>query len=41
MPKMSEVRDINSHDVMPLKSNLQKEIFDVWGVDFMDPFPMS
>ena len=26
---------------MPLKSNLQVEIFDVWGVDFMDPFPMS
>ena len=26
---------------MPLKSNLQVEIFDVWGVDFMGPFPMS
>ena len=26
---------------MPLKSNLQLEIFDVWGVDFMGPFPMS
>ena len=26
---------------MPLKSNLQVEIFVVWGVDFMGPFPMS
>ena len=26
---------------MPLKSNLQVEIFDVWGVNFMGPFPMS
>ena len=26
---------------MPPKSNLQLEIFDVWGVDFMGPFPMS
>jgi hypothetical protein len=26
---------------MPLKSNLQVEIFDVWGIDFMGPFPMS
>ena len=25
---------------MPLKSNLQVKIFDVWGVDFMGPFPM-
>jgi hypothetical protein len=26
---------------MPLKSNLQVDIFDVWGVDFMGPIPMS
>ena len=26
---------------MPLKSNLQVEIFDVWRVDFMGPFAMS
>jgi hypothetical protein len=26
---------------MPLKSNLQVEIFDVWGIDFKGPFPMS
>ena len=33
--------NINSRDAMPLKSNLQVDIFDVWGVDFMGPFPMS
>jgi hypothetical protein len=26
---------------MPLKSNLQVEIFDVWGINFMGPFPVS
>jgi hypothetical protein len=26
---------------MPLKSNLQVEIFDVWGIGFMVPCPMS
>ena len=26
---------------MPSKRNLQVKIFDVWGVDFMGPFPMS
>jgi hypothetical protein len=26
---------INVRDAMPLKSNLQLEIFDVWGIDFM------
>ena len=26
---------------MPLNSNLHVDIFDVWGVDFMGPFPMS
>jgi galactitol-specific phosphotransferase system IIC component len=24
---------------MPLTSNLQIDIFDVWGIDFMGPFP--
>ena len=33
--------NINSRDAIPLKSNLQVEILDVWGVDFMGPFPMS
>jgi hypothetical protein len=26
---------------MPLQNNLQVEIFDVWGIDFMGPFPSS
>jgi hypothetical protein len=26
---------------MPLTSNLQIDIFDVWGIDFMGPFPNS
>jgi hypothetical protein len=26
---------------MPLKGNLQVEIFDVWRIGFMGPFPMS
>ena len=33
--------NINTRDAMPLQNNLQVEIFDVWGVDFMGPFPMS
>jgi hypothetical protein len=26
---------------MPLHYNLQVEIFDIWGIDFMGPFPKS
>jgi hypothetical protein len=26
---------------MPLTSNLQIDIFDVWGINFMGPFPIS
>ena len=26
---------------MPLNSNFQVELFDVWGIDFMGPFPKS
>jgi hypothetical protein len=33
--------NINTRDVMPLTSNLQIDIFDVWGIDFMGPFPTS
>jgi galactitol-specific phosphotransferase system IIC component len=28
-------------DAMPLTSNLQIDIFNVWGIDFMGPFPNS
>jgi len=26
---------------MPLTNNLQVELFDIWGIDFMGPFPKS
>jgi hypothetical protein len=34
-------RNINTRDIMPLTSNLQIYIFDVWGINFMGPFPNS
>jgi transposase InsO family protein len=33
--------NINTRDAMPPISNLQIDIFDVWGIDFMGPFPNS
>ena len=33
--------NINARDAMPLTSNLQLELFDVWGIDYMGPFPKS
>jgi ribosomal protein L37AE/L43A len=30
--------NIIAHNAMPLRYNLQIEIFDVWGIDFMGPF---
>jgi hypothetical protein len=38
-PRCQKHGNIKSRDAMPLKSNLQVEIFDVWGVNFMGPFP--
>jgi hypothetical protein len=32
---------IIAHNAMPLHYNLQLEIFDVWGIDFMGPFQKS
>ena len=32
---------ITARDAMPLQNNLLIEIFDVWGIDFMGPFPKS
>ena len=34
-------RNINSRDAMPLTNNLQIELFNVWGIDYMGPFPKS
>jgi hypothetical protein len=33
--------NINARDAMSLTLNLQIDIFDVWGIDFMGPFPNS
>jgi hypothetical protein len=33
--------NINTRDVMPLTLNLQIDIFDIWGIDFVGPFPKS
>jgi hypothetical protein len=33
--------NINTRDAMPLTNNLQVELFDVWGIDYMGPFPPS
>ena len=33
--------NINPRDSMPLTSNLELDVFDVWGIDFMGPFPKN
>ncbi|XP_066316989.1 uncharacterized protein [Miscanthus floridulus] len=33
--------NINSRDAMLLTNNLYIELFDVWGIDYMRPFPKS
>ena len=32
---------ISRRDKAPLKGILEVELFDVWGIDFMGPFPSS
>ena len=32
---------ISHRNMMPLNSILEIELFDVWGIDFMGPFPNS
>ena len=32
---------ITARDAMPLQNNLQIELFNVWGIEFMGPFPRS
>jgi hypothetical protein len=34
-------RNINLRDAMPLTDNLQIELFDVWGIDYLGPFSKS
>jgi hypothetical protein len=33
--------NINARNVIPLTTNLQIELFVVWGIDYMGPFPKS
>ncbi|XP_038885980.1 uncharacterized protein LOC120076285 [Benincasa hispida] len=33
--------NISSRDAMPLNIILEVELFDVWGINFMGPFPLS
>jgi len=40
-PRCQKHGNINARDAMPLTNNLQVEIFDVWGIDSMGPFPKS
>jgi hypothetical protein len=33
--------NINTRDAMPVTNILQVELFDIWGIDYMGPFPES
>jgi hypothetical protein len=33
--------NINAKDAMPFTTNLYLELFDVWGIYYMGPFPKS
>jgi transposase InsO family protein len=37
-PDCQRTGNISQRNSMPLKYNLQIDIFDVWGIDFMGPF---
>ena len=39
--KCQSALNISKRDEMPLKTILDVEIFDLWGIDFMGPFPSS
>ena len=32
---------ISKHDELPMRTILEVELFDLWGMDFMGPFPSS
>ena len=38
---MSETWKFNARDAMPLMNSLQVELFGVWVIDYMGPFPKS
>ena len=39
--KCQSVLNISKRDEMPLQTILEVETFDLWGIDFMGPFPLS
>ena len=39
--RCQKIRNISSINEMPLRGILVMQIFDVWGIDFMGPFPPS
>ncbi|XP_055959792.1 uncharacterized protein LOC130014856 [Mercurialis annua] len=39
--RCQRVGNISKRDEMPLTNIQEVELFDVWGIDFMGPFPMS
>jgi hypothetical protein len=40
-PKCQRTGNISQRYAMPVKYNLQIDLFDVWGIDFMGPFKSS
>jgi transposase InsO family protein len=40
-PNGKKNRNISQRNSMPLRYNLQIDLFDVWGIDFMRPFKNS
>ena len=40
-PRCQTVGRISNRNMMPLNPILEIELFDVWGIDFMGPFPNS
>jgi transposase InsO family protein len=40
-PECQRTENISQRNSMPLKYNLQIDLFDVWGIDFMGPFKNS
>ena len=39
--KCQRMDDISKRDELPMHTILEVELFDLWGMDFMGPFPFS
>ena len=40
-PECQRIENVSARNSMPLTYNLQIDMFDVWGMDFMGPFENS